>query len=140
MEINQNVDIKGHIGALDITDELAQLIQQKIGGGGGSGTGALYLHNIAISTGLPYNVVLDIYATSVTQINTIQALYTVLGSKNHLALYTGSEANGSGYMTMSSTGELYFDGVLKSSYDDTVTAVDLQGVQITSITDTVKQV
>ena len=80
MKINQNVNIKGVLDALNISDELAQLILQKIGGGG-SGTGSLYLHNIEISTGLPYNIVLDLYTTTATAINTIEALYNIIGNK-----------------------------------------------------------
>lgn len=141
MEINQNVNIKGILNALNISEELAQVILQKIGGGGGSGAGAIYLHNVELSTGLPYNVILDLYTTTATSINTIEALFTLLGNKNHLALYNGSEATGSGYMIMSSTGELYFSGVCVSSYDsNTVVPIDLTAVQITSVTDTVKQV
>jgi hypothetical protein len=140
MEINQNVNIKGILNALNISEELAQLILQKIGGGG-SGTGSIYLHNVELSTGLPYNVTLDLYTTTATPINTIEALFTLIGNNDHLALYNGSEATGSGYMIMSSTGELYFSGVCVSSYDsNTVVPIDLTAVQITSVTDTVKQV
>ena len=141
MEINQNVNIKGVLDALNISDELAQLILQKIGGGGGSGTGSIYRHNIEISTGLPYFIALDLYTTTATAINTIEALYTLLGNDDFLALHNGSDARGSGYMNITSEGKLSFSGVgISASDSGTSVTINLNAVQITSVTDTVKQV
>ncbi len=106
---------------------------------GGGGGGGVYRHYIKMDTGLPYEIIFDIYTSNSEPLNSVVKLINILGTSNNSSCtYNGSDGYGTGVFYITIDNQLYFDGVLISG--NNVTAKNISNVTITNVSDTVKQV